>query len=254
MAVPPALFRRLAPALWLAGGVLSAPPLLAGETAAGLPPMAASYAASETLLINGEAQDLRVFHTGLRERREGHDGGLSSILILRGDKGYAFILQPETRMAATLVDSDPEAAPDLRALHTLPARVVGTETLAGLAVTHYRVEGRYPAPSSPPPGPAPTPGAAVGASAGAAAPAPAAPPPRGFTGDVWSTADGIYVQVIGTVSEGGADIAVRLTLSDIRPGPQPDQLFELPSGYKVMNFGPIDSPLPPGLRDDGGRP
>lgn len=245
MAVPPALFRRLAPALWLAGGVLSAPPLLAGETAAVLPPMAASYAASETLLINGEAQDLRVFHTGLRERREGHDGGLSSILILRGDKGYAFILQPETRMAATLVDSDPEAAPDLRALHTLPARVVGTETLAGLAVTHYRVDGHYPAP---PPGPAPTP------APGAAPVAPAAAPPRGFSGDVWSTADGIYVQVIGTVSEGGADIAVRLTLSDIRPGPQPDSLFELPSGYKVMNFGPIDSPLPPGLRDDGGRP
>lgn len=207
----------------------AAPPAAADPAApaATLPAPLASYSAWQHLTLNGEGQDLRIYHAGARERREGRDGGLESILIVRADKGDAYILQPDSHMALALAASDPEAAPDLKALASLPAQPLGPDTLGGLAVTRYHVEGRLP----------PLPGSAADA------------PPRGFTGEVWSTPDGIYVKLDGIAREGGQDIPIAYTLSDVRPGPQPSTLFEVPGDYRPMRFGPIDAPPPPGLRD-----
>ncbi|WP_044563711.1 hypothetical protein [Azospirillum sp. B4] len=191
--------------------------------AGGLPRMGADYQAAETLTVNGVRQDIRVFHDQGRERREMKEGGLSTVLILRPDRDAAFVLQPESRMAAPLSPQDPEAAPDLTRLAQLDAEALGREALAGEPVVRYRVVGTYDQGG-------------------------------GFEGQVWSTADGIYMRVEGTANDGSGPIAIRLDLADLKRGRQDGALFELPKGYSMMNFGPIDAPVPEGLRQDAPKP
>ncbi|MDE1145603.1 MAG: hypothetical protein PW843_03145 [Azospirillaceae bacterium] len=191
--------------------------------AGGLPKMGADYQAAEVLSVNGVRQDLRVFHDQGRERREMKDGGLSTVLILRPDRDAAFVLQPDARMAAPLSPQDPEAAPDLTRLAQLDSEAVGRDTLGGEAVVKYRVTGTYEQGG-------------------------------GFEGQVWSTADGIYVRVEGTANDGSGPVAIRLDLNDLKRGRQEGSLFELPKGYSMMNFGPIDAPVPEGLRGDAPKP
>ncbi|MEA1651799.1 hypothetical protein UAJ10_22640 [Nitrospirillum sp. BR 11164] len=189
----------------------------------GLPRMGGDYQAVEALTVNGVRQDLRVFHDQGRERREMREGGLSTILIVRPDRDTAFVLQPESHMAAPLSPQDPEAAPDLTRLSQLDAEALGRDTLGGEAVVRYRVIGTYDQGG-------------------------------GFEGQVWSTADGIYMRVEGTANDGNGPVTIRLDLADLKRGRQDGALFELPKGYTMMNFGPIDAPVPEGLRGDAPKP
>ncbi|TWB82639.1 hypothetical protein FBZ87_101348 [Nitrospirillum amazonense] len=191
--------------------------------AGGLPKMGGDYQAAEALTVNGVRQDLRVYHDQGRERREMREGGLSTILILRPDRDTAFVLQPESHMAAPLSPQDPEAAPDLTRLSQLDAEALGRDTLGGEAVVRYRVIGTYDQGG-------------------------------GFEGQVWSTADGIYMRVEGTANDGNGPVTIRLDLADLKRGRQDGALFELPKGYTMMNFGPIDAPVPEGLRGDTPKP
>ncbi|MDG3443218.1 hypothetical protein [Nitrospirillum amazonense] len=191
--------------------------------AGGLPKMGGDYQAAEALTVNGVRQDLRVYHDQGRERREMREGGLSTILILRPDRDTAFVLQPESHMVAPLSPQDPEAAPDLTRLSQLDAEALGRDTLGGEAVVRYRVIGTYDQGG-------------------------------GFEGQVWSTADGIYMRVEGTANDGNGPVTIRLDLADLKRGRQDGALFELPKGYTMMNFGPIDAPVPEGLRGDTPKP
>ncbi|TWB27734.1 hypothetical protein [Nitrospirillum bahiense] len=191
--------------------------------AGGLPKMGGDYQAAEALTVNGVRQDLRVFHDQGRERRDMREGGLSTILIVRPDRDTAFVLQPESHMAAPLSPQDPEAAPDLTRLSQLDAEALGRDTLGGEAVVRYRVIGTYDQGG-------------------------------GFEGQVWSTADGIYMRVEGTANDGNGPVTIRLDLADLKRGRQDGALFELPKGYTMMNFGPIDAPIPEGLRGDTPKP
>ncbi|MEA1674019.1 hypothetical protein [Nitrospirillum sp. BR 11163] len=191
--------------------------------AGGLPKMGGDYQAVEALTVNGVRQDLRVFHDQGRERREMKEGGLSTVLIVRPDRDSAFVLQPESHMAAPLSPQDPEAAPDLTRLSQLDAEALGRDTLGGEAVVRYRVVGTYEQGG-------------------------------GFEGQVWSTADGIYMRVEGTANDGNGPVTMRLDLGDLKRGRQEGGLFELPKGYTMMNFGPIDAPVPEGLRGDTPKP
>jgi hypothetical protein len=71
------------------------------------------------------------------------EAGLRTILVLRPDRDAAFVLQPESHMAAPLSLQDPEAAPDLTRLSQLDAEALGRDTLGGEAVVRYRVVGTY---------------------------------------------------------------------------------------------------------------
>lgn len=189
--------------------------------AAGLPPQRASYSATQTLSVNGVELSAQVNHQRGMERRRMTADGLASLVLIRPDKGKAWQIQPDMGLALELPISDPEVGIDLSRLHTLDARPVGRETVAGLPVTKYRVSGAYPEGG-------------------------------GFDGNVWSTDDGLYARVEGTATDGGEPQAVRLTLDAVRVGPQEPAFFDLPQGLSIMSLGVIEGRVPPAFREPAG--
>lgn len=57
-------------------------------------------------------------------------------------------------------------------------------------------------------------------------------PKGGFTGDIWTSREGIVVKAVGMLnSVEGDDSPVEMTLSDLRVGAVDRQMFELPKGW-----------------------
>jgi hypothetical protein len=57
-------------------------------------------------------------------------------------------------------------------------------------------------------------------------------PKGGFTGDVWTSREGIVVKAVGMLSNAdGDDSPVEMTLSNLRIGPVERQVFDLPKGW-----------------------
>lgn len=189
-------------------------------SASGLPTQRASYAADQTLAVNGVELTAAVNHLRGMERRRMTADGLSSLVLVRPDKGKAWQIQPDMGMAMELPIADPEVGIDVSLLHRLDAVPEAKETVAGLPVTRYRVQGAYPEGG-------------------------------GFDGRVWSTDEGLYVRVEGTATDGGEPQTVRLELGNVRIGPQDPALFELPPGLRVMSLDVLDGRTPPAFRRPG---
>lgn len=200
-----------AAALFLLATLLMA---AAPARAAGVPPQRAAYSAEQVVTVNGGTLTASVNHLRGMERRRMTADGLTSLLLIRPDKGKAWQIQPDMGLALELPLSDPEAGPDLSRLWKLDAQPVGKETVAGLPVTKYRVRDAYPEGG-------------------------------GFDGFVWSTADGIYARVDGAATDGGEPQRVMLELKSIKPGPQDPTLFELPPGLRTMSLDVIEGRTPP---------
>lgn len=57
-------------------------------------------------------------------------------------------------------------------------------------------------------------------------------PKGGFTGDIWTSREGIVVKAVGMLNNAeGDDSPVEMTLSDLRVGSVDRQMFELPKGW-----------------------
>lgn len=56
---------------------------------------------------------------------------------------------------------------------------------------------------------------------------------EGGSGHFWATADGIIMKVEAETSEG----TLTVNTSNVKRGPQPDSLFELPPGVQIMDMG-----------------
>lgn len=183
-----------------------------------LPPPAAAFSASQKLTVDGVALSARLFHDRGRERRESRVDGLNNLLIIRPDRQEALVVQPESKVGMKLPLTDPEVGVVATTLSLLSGTAEGAETLAGEAVTRYRVQDITPDGS-------------------------------GFDGRVWATMDGIYVKLEGrTGGEGAANIAMALT--DIRRGPQDPALFEAPAGLSIMTLDPLAGRVPPAFQAD----
>ncbi|MBP7336493.1 hypothetical protein [Niveispirillum sp.] len=183
-----------------------------------LPPPVAAFSASQNLTVDGVALSARLFHDKGLERRESRVDGLNNLLIIRPDRQEALVVQPESKVGMKLPLTDPEVGVVATTLSMLSGTAEGTETLAGEAVTRYRVQDITPDGS-------------------------------GFDGRVWATKDGIYVKLEGrTGGEGAAAIA--MSLSDIRRGPQNPALFEVPAGLSIMTLDPLDGRVPPALQPE----
>ncbi|MFC7331886.1 hypothetical protein [Rhodocista pekingensis] len=205
-----------AAALSLAAGLLCLSAVGAAR-ADGLPPPTADYSARQRVTAAGDTIEARLFHSKGSERREFVIDGVRSILIRTPER--ILQLQPELGMALEMQPGEgPEAGPDPGNLSTLDAEAEGQETLAGLGTTRYRVR--------------------RGEASG------------GFEGRVWSTADGIYVRVEGTVTEEGRSVPVTMELADVERGPQDPALFSVPPGMRTMTLGPIQGRVPEAFRTD----
>ncbi|WP_114391967.1 hypothetical protein [Oleisolibacter albus] len=205
----PRPFRPAAAGLIL---LLAAAPALAAK----LPAPQADYSARQSLTANGVTTESRLFHSRGRERREATVDGLANVLILRPDRNKAYVMQPQARIAMEISPLDPEVGLDTALLATLDGEAQGKETIGGLQATKYKVQDVF-------------------AGGG------------GFTGTVWATADGIYLRVDGTATDGGEGVQVHMDLTGVSRGPQDAALFDLPADVRMMTLDTLpDRPPAPG--------
>lgn len=206
--------KPLLPALLLT--VLVVSPALADQ----LPTPAAQYQARQVLTVNGAVLEATIHHDRGKERRESRVDGLTNLLIIRPDQPKAIVIQPESKMAMEIDAADPEVGVVPTALATLNATREGTETIAGEKVVKYRVQDTFPAGG-------------------------------GFDGRVWASADGIYVRIEGTATDGGEPIDVSMKLTEIKRGPQDAALFTPPPGLRMMTMEPLEGRVPPAFQEEG---
>lgn len=180
----------------LAGGL----PASASEPALDLLDVPASYTAAFSVTSSRGTYHGRVWHMpGLERREVATDGGGQGILIDRNaDTAYLLGLSGKwyvglsLRAAAGMVGG-------LDAWQASRTRV-REENVAGLRVTRWktRAEG----------------------------------PKGGFTGDIWTSREGVVVKAVGVLnSADGDDSPVEMSLSDLRVGAVDRRMFDLPKGW-----------------------
>lgn len=202
----------------LAAAVLAA--LVSGQALADkLPLPKASYSADITFEANGHRYTGRVNVDGYKERRDVKDAaGQGTVKIIRRDLGKLFELRPQRKTALELRISAAEAAgetgapaTDIDSFYGADVTPQGHETIAGLQTTKYLVSAET------------TPGLKIDTQ-------------------VWSTDDGIIVQIVGKASVEGGDQPARVVLTNISRGPQDPELFEVPQGTTIISPDtPVDA-------------
>lgn len=175
-------------------------PALAAEPALDLLDVQASYTAAFSVTSSRGTYHGRVWHMpGLERREVATDGGGQGILIDRNaDTAYLLGLSGKwyvglsLRAAAGMVGG-------LDAWQASRTRV-REENVAGLRATRWktRAEG----------------------------------PKGGFTGDIWTSREGVVVKAVGVLnSADGDDSPVEMSLSDLRVGAVDRRMFDLPKGW-----------------------
>ena len=185
----------------------------------------------------------RVWHSGRRLRLEAGDARGGPALVLRLDEGRAFRLDPEARVAVELdagrlrarSHADASVAASMMGEDDLrPAPLGGRRTIAGHAARGFRLRGRQASldvwVAEDLPG-----GAAVFADflewSGAA---------QALGGLLAAIRDlpGFPLETRTRVSVLGETQETVSTVTAIRVGPQPAELFEVPAGWRLENENP----------------
>jgi hypothetical protein len=195
--------------LVLAAPLLAAAALLAPPRAAAgpVPGPQVSYQAVELVEVQGgRSMQATVYRAGLRERREMRSNGQTVAIITRPADEELFMLMPG--MNAAMKMNYERAIRDLDSgdLQGFDAEPVGRETVNGLDTTKYRIAGDNGRGTT-------------------------------FDGHAWVTDDGIRAKLAGTVGfSDGASTPIRITLKEVERGDQPNALFQLPQGTRVMDM------------------
>ena len=166
-----------------------------------------SYKAVEVVEAQGgRAMQATVYRKGLSERREMHMEGQTVAIITRPADKQLFMLMPGMNTAMKMKYDRAMRDMDSGDLQGFDAEPVGEETVNGLETTKYRIEGDNGQGTT-------------------------------FDGHAWVTDDGIRAKLAGTVSfSDGTSSPIRITLSEVERGDQPNSLFELPEGTRVMDM------------------
>lgn len=159
-----------------------------------------AYSATRTLRTGGIELSGPVHYDGGKERFEMTVEDTRQIMIRRDDKQRLYMIMPQMGMGMELPYGESATMPSADSYADLKPESVGRETLGGEAVTKYRVE------------------------AGDAG--------ESYTVFVWATDDGIALRMEGGTAEGSFE----MVLSDLRRGPQPAELFEVPAGTQMMTM------------------
>ncbi|MBR9972129.1 hypothetical protein [Magnetospirillum sulfuroxidans] len=181
-------------------------PSMAAERAMDLLDPAVSFTAD--FQVSGDKGNYHgtVWHAPGRERRDfgTKDGGQA--VILRRDSDSAYLLKPSGHWYVGLgFAAVATLAGGLDSL-TVERSRVGTDTVAGLKATRFKVSGSGPKGSR-------------------------------FDGHAWFSAEGIMLKAAGTLSSGdGRRSEVETTLSNVRIGRVEERMFELPAGWFGMDL------------------
>jgi hypothetical protein len=164
-----------------------------------------SWEATRIVRVGERAIETRVHHTKLKERISAVVKGVELDLVLRFDRNLIWQMTPMFQLAA---ETDISAMDSPANIRVLSRSRVGIEKLGGSAVTRWKI---------------------VYQTRGGAR----------HEGEYWQNAAGVHVKSRFAVTDPeGRQRKVELELRDLRVGPQPASLFEVPEGYKVM---PLDT-------------
>jgi hypothetical protein len=164
-----------------------------------------SWAATRIVRVDGKVIETRVHHAKHKERITAVVQGVELDLVLRYDRNLMWQMTPMFSLAG---ETDISAMDTPANIRVLKRERLGEETVAGQKTTRYRLHYQ-------------TRGGDPG------------------EGDYWQNADGVHVKSrFAVVDPQGRTRQVELELRDLRVGPQPAELFEVPAEYRVM---PIDA-------------
>ncbi len=172
----------------------------AAEPALDLLDSAASYRADFSISSSRGTYHGTVWHAQGRERREVEtSGGGQGVLILRdSDAAYVLGLSGKWYVGLSLKAAGALAG----GLDTwrVERSKVREESVAGIRATRWKAR--------------------------------ADGPKGGFSGDIWTSREGIVVKAVGVVDNAnGDDSPVEMTLSGLRVGPVDQQMLEVPQGW-----------------------
>jgi hypothetical protein len=183
-----------------------------------LPVPTVEYSADRIMETDAGTFSGRVYYSPEKERLEMSLGGMQSVMILRRDRGNAWMLMPAQRMYQEIDIQRAAEQSGSQAADQVDITEVGAEAVEGLAATKYRMVMKD-------------------GSGG---------------GFIWITTEGIPVKMDLLGRRGRERTRMTVTLQNVVIGPQDPSLFEPPSDYTAMpsfkGFG-----APGGLRDAGRR-
>lgn len=166
-----------------------------------------SWAATRIVRVDGKAIETRVHHAKHKERISAVVQGVELDLVLRYDRQLMWQMTPLFSLAG---ETDISAMDTPANIRVLQRERLGEETVAGHKAVKYRL--RYQ-----------TRGGAPG------------------EGVYWQNAAGVHVKSRFAVQDpDGRTRQVELELKDLRVGPQPPELFEVPADYRVMQIDASD--------------
>jgi hypothetical protein len=199
--------RLLVVAIALAAGLWSAAP--AG--AANVLDLKTEYSAASSIQTPKGVQRGRVWRTPTALRHEMTDESRGNTVIARLDRKVAWLLVPEQKLAIELGLENFGLPTELLTGAGVKQTPVGQETIAGMRTTKVHVE------------------------------RPAGQNGNGrFEGDVWTTAEGIIMKVVGAGENQGRPGTVNMSFSDVKVARQDPALFELPADYRRLALKGVD--------------
>lgn len=215
------MFRRLPSAFFLVlFTILASAATASAEGPNGLPKSTVEYSATRTMQTEMMDMTSKVFVTPDKERNEMEMMGMKNISIMRRDKKLTWMLMP---MQHTYMEHPFGAAADKQ--HENPddynyeLTKVGEETMNGFPCEKSKLIVTKPD------------GTKMG-------------------GFIWtSVKERIPVKMDALAKMEGKTMRFKLELSDIKIGPQPADLFEIPEGYtKMTGFPGMGGGMPGGQR------
>jgi hypothetical protein len=158
------------------------------------------FSADRTLVLDGKTYIGKVWTMPGKERHEQTIRGFAPVFILRGDSPIGDIVLAQLH---TTVEFVFPAELRLLADPRLTRRPIGHEIINGVPTTEYAVDETTPQ------------GHAEGA--------------------LWLSRDGIPMRCAGTfTAPNGHHSTLKWELSHVKIGPQPDALFEVPTGFNKL--------------------
>lgn len=130
-------------------------------------------------------------------------GGMSTVMILRSDRGIGWMLMPAQKMYQEMDFKRAAQQAGSVAQDQVDLEVVGSDTVSGLAATKYKFVSRD-------------------GTAG---------------GFLWYTDEGIPVKMDLLSKSGRKKTRMTVTLEDVQIGTQDPAVFELPAGYAQLPGG-----------------
>lgn len=194
--------------------------MVAGPAGAqGFPKPAASYSADQVMETEQMSIQGRVYESGQKSRMEMSVSGSSQISIMRRDKQVTWMLIPDQRMYMEHAFGTAESSPDGMDDYQVEWTDAGEETIDGIPTKKSKVVMTH---------------RKDGTKMG---------------GFMWMTKkEGILLKIDAIAVDKDKKHRFRRELKNLKVGPQPDSLFEIPPGYQKMPSFPGMTGGQPGAR------